>query len=154
MQATTIITMFTVLSIFTGCSPSLPKEERLINSINGMVQAAEKRSLSQIMNYISNDYQDEKGWKYIDVKRVLQIQIMRYKSLYIFKDIKNIEWLSEKTAQLKINIAVAAKPIKEISLLKNIKADLITFIIIMEQKEDQYVVTSASWERAGVTDFL
>jgi len=155
MRYLTVLFVFVFIGLSAGCgSDPLPKEKRLLNSIAAVETGAENRSLSEVMKYVSENYTDDKGWGYKDIQRMVQIQIMRYKNLYVLTDIKNIEWLSETEAKVKVSVAVAGKPIEDASLLKSIRADLITFEILMEAQDDIFVTRSATWDRGGLSDFL
>ena len=155
MRYLTVLFVFASIVFLNGCgSEPLPKEKRLLNSIAAVEAGAEKRSLNEVMTYVSKDYSDDKGWGYKDIQRMVQIQIMRYQNLYVLTDIKNIEWISDTEAKVTISVAVAGKPINDPSLLKSIRADIIAFEILMRAEDDIFVTQSAYWDRGGLSDFL
>ncbi|WP_395374098.1 hypothetical protein [Marinicella sp. W31] len=155
MRYLTVLFVFAFIVLLNGCgSDPLPKEKRLLNSIAAVEAGAEERSLDEVMTYVSKTYSDDKGWGFRDIQRLVQIQIMRYKNLYVLTDVKNVEWLSETEAKVTISVAVAGKPINDASLLESIRADIISFEILMRAEDDIFVTQSATWSRGGLSDFL
>ena len=155
MRYLTHLFVFAFTLALSGCGGGpLPKEQRLLNSVEAVKNAAEKRSLSEVMEYVSESYNDQNGWRYADIRRMVQIQILRYKRLYVLTDVKGIEWISDDEAKVKISVALAGRPIEDASLLKGISADIITFDLVMRAQDDIFVTQSALWTRGGFTDFL
>jgi hypothetical protein len=142
--------------ILIGCSsePELTKDQLLKQSIERLEQRFEARKLGEIVEYVSKDYQDDSGRKYDDVKRVIQLQLMRHKTVHIFSVIKDIQWADDSNATVQITAAMAGKPITDLSLLPTLRADMLNFTVQFVLEDEVYKVQSASWTWATPTDFL
>ena len=132
------------------------KHQLLKQSINTLEQRFEDRKLNSIMEYVSKNYQDESGRKFKDIKRVVHLQLLRHKSLYIFSSINEVEWVEEGSIRVNVEIAtaMAGKPIENVSLLRSLRADMIRFTVLFVLEDDVYKVESASWEWADPSDFI
>ena len=142
--------------ILIGCSsePELTKDQLLKQSIEQLEQRFEARKLGEIVEYVSKDYQDDSGRKYDDVKRVIQLQLMRHKTVHIFSVIKDIQWADDSNATVQITAAMAGKPITDLSLLPTLRADMLNFTVDFVLEDEVYKIQSASWTWASPTDFL
>ena len=142
--------------ILIGCSsePELTKDQLLKQSIERLEQRFEARKLGEIVEYVSKDYQDDSGRKYDDVKRVIQLQLMRHKTVHIFSVIKDIQWADDSNATVQITAAMAGKPITDLSLLPTLRADMLNFTVDFVLEDEVYKIQSASWTWATPTDFL
>ena len=142
--------------ILIGCSsePELTKDQLLKQSIERLEQRFEARKLGEIVEYVSQNYQDDYGRKYDDVKRVIQLQLMRHKTVHIFSVIKDIQWADDSNATVQITAAMAGKPITDLSLLPTLRADMLNFTVDFVLENEVYKVQSASWTWANPADFL
>ena len=103
---------------------------------------------------MSENYQDERGRKFRDIKRAIQLQLMRHKSLHIFSTVNDIQWTSDTHATVKITAAMAGKPIDSVSMLSAIRADMIKFTVEFRLEDEIYKVRSAVWVWASPADFF
>ena len=114
----------------------------------------EARSLSQIVEYVSENYSDNNGRGLRDIKRAIQLQLMRHKTLYVFSVINDIKWVDDSSADVQITAAMAGQPIKSASLLTSIRADMIKFNVHFVLDDEIFKVQSAQWSWADPSDFL
>ncbi len=157
MKQYILITLFVTLFInLISCTkePQLTKEQRLRQSITQLEARFEERKLGRIIEYVSENYHDESGRGLRDVKRVIQLQLMRHKTLYVFSTINEINWIDDNNADVQITAAMAGKPIKSASLLTSIRADMIKFNVHFVLEDEIYKVQSATWTWADPSDFL
>lgn len=148
-----------ILVLFTvACTDEIEvsKEQLLLQSINELESRFEERKLGRIIQYVSESYLDQNGRKLRDIKRAIQLQLMRHKSLYVFSTVKDIQWPDEgnKLAKVEITAAMAGKPIENVSLLTSIRADMVKFTVDFILEDEIYKVKSATWARADPSDFL
>jgi|GEM_PF-3416463 len=147
------IIFFTITLINCSGTDELSKEQRLRQSITALENHFEERKLSKILEYVSEDYQDDQGRKIRDIRRVIQMQIMRHKSLYVFSAIKSVEWIDEN-AKVEIAAAMGGKPMESASILTSVRADMIKFSVDFVLEDDVYKVKGATWSWAVPSDFL
>jgi hypothetical protein len=157
IQLMTIKTIVLVLLIFlTACTSEqkLTKEQILRQSIAEIESRFEERKLGRIVEYVSADYGDEAGRKLQDIKRAIQMQLMRHRSLHVFSTIKDIKWIDDNHATVNIVAAMAGKPIDSVSILTSIRADMINFTVTFVREDVIFKIQSAAWEWAEPSDFL
>jgi len=147
-----IVLFLTVLSCST--EQKLTKEQLLRQSIKELEIRFEERKLGQIVEYVSVSYQDEQGRDLKDIKQVIQLQLMRHKSLYVFSSINEINWIDDSNADVQITTAMAGKPIKSASILTSIRADMVKFDVRFVLEGEIYKVQSVIWSWAEPSDFL
>ena len=149
------IFFISIISLYSCSSePELTKDQLLKQSIEQLEQRFEARKLGEIVEYVSQNYQDDYGRKYDDVKRVIQLQLMRHKTVHIFSVIKEIQWIDDANSTVQITAAMAGKPITDLSLLPTLRADMLNFTVQFVLEDEVYKVKSASWTWATPGDFL
>jgi hypothetical protein len=149
-----VIIFITLILISCSSEKELTKEQILQQSIAEIESRFEERSLSKIVEYVSESYKDETDRNLKDIKRAIQIQLMRHKSLYVFSVVKNIEWTGDKLATVEIAAAMGGKPIESASILTSVRADMVKFTVDFALEDEVYKVQSAIWRRADPSDFI
>ena len=149
-----VVIFITLILISCSSEKELTKEQILHQSIAEIESRFEERSLSKIVEYVSESYKDETDRNLKDIKRAIQIQLMRHKSLYVFSVVKNIEWTGDKLATVEIAAAMGGKPIESASILTSVRADMVKFTVDFALEDEVYKVQSAIWRRADPSDFI
>lgn len=150
-----IIVLFLIINLWS-CSSDKPlsKEQLLFNSIIEIEKRFEARKLGDIVEYISENYQDEQGRTLRDIKRTIQIQIMRHKTIYVFTSIGDVQWQDDGSVKVQIAAAMAGKQIESASILTSIRADMINFNVNFVLEDEVFKVKSVKWQWAKPHDFL
>ncbi len=147
--------LFFILTLVSCSSEQqLSKEQLLSQSIAELENRFEERKLARIVEYVSENYSDEQGRTVRDIKRAIQMQLMRHKSLYVFSSIKDIEWNGDESVQVEIAAAMGGKPMESASILTSIRADMIQFKVDFVLEDEVFKVKAATWTRANPSDFL
>ena len=151
-----ITTLLFVVFVLGACSsdPQLSKQQVLRNSINEIELRFEARNLGDIIEYVSEDYSDENGRKLADVKRVIQLQLLRHKKLFIISKIGDIQWQGEQKAIVEITAALTAQDVKDVGILPKIRADMVKFTVEFVKIDELFKVQAATWTWAQPSDFL
>jgi len=149
-----ILILQTVFLLSCSDDVALTKEQLLYQSIDELENRFEERKLGRIIEYVSKDYHDEQGRKIKDIKRAIQMQLMRHKSLHVFSVVKEITWTGQQKAKVNITAAMGGKPMTSKSFLTAIRADMINFQVVFVLQENIYKVKSATWTWADPSDFL
>jgi len=145
-----------ILIYLFGCSKNeeITKEQLLLQSIEQLELRFEARKLGDIIEYVSESYSDDSDRTLKDIKRAIQLQLMRHKSLHVFSTIKDIQWVNDNNATVKITAAMGGRPMESASILKSIRADMIKFTVDFVLEDEVYKVKSAVWTWAIPSDFL
>lgn len=142
--------------LLSACSsdPLLTKEQLLRNSIQELENRFEARKLGDIVEYVSENYVDENGRKFADVKKVIQLQLMRHKKLFILSKIGEIKWQGDNKAIVQITAAMSGQDVQDVGLLPNIRADMVKFNVEFIKQDEIFKVKAATWSWAQPADFL
>jgi hypothetical protein len=150
----TFFIMYTLLLFSCSSEKELTKDQLLKQSIAEIESRFEQRKLGLIVEYVSESYNDESGRTLKDIKRSIQLQLMRHKSLYIFSTIKDVQWSDDTNAKVEIAAAMGGKPIESASILTSIRADMMKFSVDFVLEDAVYKVKAATWNWAEPSDFL
>lgn len=133
---------------FAACSsePALSPEQSVRNTLAAIEESVEARSLSGIMAHVSDDYQDHQGQTKKDVRRVMQLQIIRNQNISVFTRIRSIEF-NEGFASVELSTAMASRAV-DLSLESNrLKADTAKFSLVLVEEDKQWKIQSSSWQQ-------
>lgn len=150
-----IVFLCIIINLMSCSNDQAPTKEQILSqSINELESRFEARKLGDIVEYISEDYHDEHGRKLRDIKRAIQIQIMRHKTLYVFTSIGDVEWKNDQNVTVQIAAAMGGKPMQSASILTSVRADMVNFNVEFVLEEEIFKVKSATWKWARPHDFL
>ena len=149
-----IFIVCTLLLVSCSSEKELTKDQLLFQSIAEIESRFEKRNLGLIVEYVSESYKDESGRTLKDIKRSIQIQLMRHKSLYVFSSIGDVQWIDDNNAKVEIAAAMGGKPMESASILTSVRADMIKFNVDFVLEDEVYKVKAATWTWAVPSDFL
>ena len=134
--------------LLAACSsePDVSPEQQVRDTLEAIEIAVEARSLSGIMEHVSDDYQDHRGQTKKDVARLMQLQIIRNQNITIFTRIKSID-IHDGIAGVELSSAMASRAI-DLSIESNrLKADTAKFSLVLTKEGNQWQVQSGSWQR-------
>ena len=158
MKKTILVSFLTIISLsLFSCSSDekLSKDQLLYQSIAEIESRFEQRKLGLIVEYVSENYKDDTGRTLRDIKRAIQMQLMRHKSLYVFSSIKEVQWSEDNNnAKVEIAAAMGGKPIQSASILTSVRADMIKFTVDFILEDEVYKIKAATWTWADPSDFL
>ncbi len=130
-----------------GCNQTQSTPEQQIrDTLNSIEQGVEERSLSQAIDNIDDNYKDHQGRTKQDIKRYLQLQILRNQNITILSRIKSIE-INQNIASVELSAATAARGTDLTIEANRLKADSHKASIVLKETAGQWKITSSSWQR-------
>ncbi len=157
-KLSTLVCTLMLVSMLSACSdePELDKQTKLLQTIEKMELAIEKKSVDQFMTHVSDDFKSQqRGWQKKDAERLLRLRLMRNKTIHIHQGVKRIDWLNEGDAQAEAEVVVAMAGTNfSLSDLPTFRGDMAKFIVTFQLQDGEYVVTQAEWQRANPADFV
>jgi len=129
-----------------GSSENISPEQEVKITLKQIEAGVEARSLSQVMEKVSENYQDHYDNNKRAVARLMQFQIMRNQNINVFTLIKSINIVGN-TASVELSAAMASKEV-DLSIESNrLRADAYRFSVSLAKEEGLWLIQSASWER-------
>lgn len=145
-----------VVVLLTACGDSAPEspEARVKHTLELMEQAAEKRSLSDFMQHVSDSYKDHQGNTKADIVKLIALQYLQNQNIYIFTSVQSLD-VTEDLATVEVSAAMAANEAQVESQEGRLRADTHRFSIVLRSPDEQqtWLVDSVSWERGGWGDY-
>ena len=137
-----------MLLLLTSCSQTKEDspEQQIRQVLANIEQGIEDRSLSAVMDNIDDNYNDHQGRTKKDLKRYLQLQILRNQNITIFSKIRSLE-VNQQLASIELSAASAARGVDLNIETNRLKADSHRASIVLTETNDGWKVTSSSWNR-------
>lgn len=136
------------LALLCACSSETvdDPETQVRDTLTQIEEAAEQRSLSGIMEHISDDYADHQGNDSKQIARLAQLQIMRNQKISIFTLVRSIN-IENDVASVELSAAMAARD-TDLSIEANrLKADAVKFSILLKREGEDWKVHSVAWKQ-------
>ena len=142
-----IITAIALL-LLTACSESedVTPQAQIKAIIEQVEEGVEQRSLSQVLNNISETYSDHKGRTKKDIARMTQLQILRNENIHILTRIKFID-VVDSYASVELSSAMTSRALDLNIEANRLKADSYKVSIAFKKEPDQWRIVSTSWQR-------
>jgi len=129
-----------------GVESELSEEDKVRATLTAIEIAAEARSLSAMIEHISDSYRDYEGNDYQKIKALLQLQLIKNQSINIFSKIRELE-VSADSATVELSVAMASRG-GDLSIEENrLRADTHRFSILLKREKEQWKIRSVSWQR-------
>lgn len=121
-------------------------EQKIRKTLSTIEDGIENRSLSQVIDNISDDYSDHQGRVKKDIKRLTQFQILKNQNIHLFTRIKSIE-VNDGYASIELSSAMTSLNI-DLSIEANrIKANSYKTSLVLKNESGDWRVISSSWQR-------
>lgn len=114
--------------------------------LTSIEEGIEQRSLSQVLDNFSDEYNDHEGRNKKKIKQLTQFQILKNQNIHIFTRIKSID-IEKNYASVELSIAMTAREV-DLSIEKNrLKADTYKSSIVLKNESGKWKVISSSWKK-------
>ena len=155
---TLVILTFSITLALSACSDKNSPEDQVRQYIASAVTAAESREALAIRKLISDKYRDE---SHRDRRRLVGLAVgyfLRHKNIHLFTQISEIKFPvpspSPKKARVKLYAAMTGSPVSGAQALLDIRADFYQFDLVLIRDGGDWLLQSASWQRASVEDIV
>ena len=137
-----------------SCSTNSSPDDIVVDFVSEAEHAVEDRNGRKLRGLISENYHDEKGRRKEDVASTASGYLFRNKSLHVFSRISEVTQTTEGEISATLLVALAGKPINDVSVLPTLNADFYWFEIKLFQEGKDWKLGSVLWRQAMVNDFL
>lgn len=145
-----MLTRFTVwigaVVAMSGCGASDSPETQVRKIVAGMEAAAENRSTSDMLELVSDHYQDEYGGGKQDASQYLRGYFIANQSIHLLTRINSIEFPIPEEAGVKVSVGMLGRE-AEVAGSWNLAADLYDFDVTLKREDGDWKVAYAKWHR-------
>ena len=147
-SALTKITLAAALITLAACNSGAPlsDEAQLRAVLEKMELGAETRSLSDIMDHVSNNYKDPKGNDIEALKKLIRFQFIRNQNINIFSKVNEIEVL-EKAATVEMSLAMTSGKLDLSKPTNRLRADTFKFSLLFSREKNLWLLKSGTWQQ-------
>ena len=141
--------------LISACSQDTnDPEQQIRNMVSAMETAVEQRSLDNVKVHVDSDYSDEWNGNRRAALRALLFYFQGHQSIHLLTRISNIDLSDDLTsASVVVYVGMAGDPVEKSESLIDLNADLYRFDIQLEAEGNDWLISSARWQRARVEDF-
>lgn len=126
-------------------------EDQIRQYIETGVTAAENRSADDLADLIHDNYLDLRGINKAQLTRLLRLYFFRHKNIYLFTKLKEINFLSDKQAQVSLYVAMAGTVISDLTTLSSLRAQIYEFELQLI-KDEEWLLREAKWQAVSIGD--
>ncbi|MCZ6486858.1 MAG: hypothetical protein O6703_01630 [Gammaproteobacteria bacterium] len=126
-------------------------EDQIRQYIETGVTAAENRSADDLAELIHDNYLDLRGINKAQLTRLLRLYFFRHKNIYLFTKLKEINFLSDKQAQVSLYVAMAGTLISDLTTLSSLRAQIYEFELQLI-KDEEWLLREAKWQAIAIGD--
>lgn len=147
IKALSTISVFLVLLI-SACSNQsiLSPEEQIEKVLANIEENVEARSISGVLEHVSETYKDHRGQSKKDIAKVLQLHFIRNQQINIFTLIRSIE-VENDLASVELSAAMASQGIDLNVEANRLRADTHRFSMVLSNTGQVWRLESVSWQR-------
>ncbi len=137
-----------LIALLTACSSDAPlSPEQQVKAVLEQIElAAEERSLSGMMEHVSDAYRDHNGNGKDDIQRYTQMQFIARQNINIFSVIRSLD-ITDGIAAVELSVAMAGRDVDLNQQANRLRADTIKFSLVLAQENQQWLIKSASWQQ-------
>ena len=137
-----------IVALLSACGTSSPEDpETQVRSVLSLVEdAAEQRSLSGVMEHVSDNYLDHIGQDKKSIARLVQLQILRNQKINVFSLVRSVE-ITDDLASVELSAALSAREDDLSNTANRLRADAFKFSILLAREDEQWKIRSLSWKQ-------
>lgn len=144
-----------LLAALSACSddPYNP-EQQVRDMISAGEETVEARSIKGVLDFISDNYQDNDGRRKQEIKQLIAGYILRNKSIHLLTRMQHVALNDDETrADVILYVGMAGVPVASVDQLVFTRADLYRFDLSLVLEEGDWRVARGSWHQARLEDF-
>ena len=144
--------LFSLLLLLSACSSEQTTPEQAIRDLIARgVEAGESRDTGALIDLTDKNYLDQNGYNRSQLEKLLRLQFLRNKNIFLFSKINSIEFEAEDRALVSLHLAMAGSAISDAGALAGLRARVYRFELLLV-KDEEWRVIKANWHAAVAGD--
>lgn len=146
------VLLLLLVLVFAACSsePGTP-EQAIRDLIARGVEAGESRDTGALIALTDENYRDQSGYNRKQLEKLLRLQFLRNKNIFLFSKIDSIEFEADDRALVSMHLAMAGSAISDAGALAGLRARVYRFDLLLV-KDEEWRVKQANWQPAVLGD--
>jgi len=142
--------------VVVGCSrDKTSPEQQVLRTIAQGLAAAERRSVDDLRDLVTDDFQDNHGHDRRRILGLLRIYFLQHQSIHLFAQTKSIRFPDPQTADAVIVVAMAGQPIKTPEAAQRLHANIYRFEMrFVSGGGGTWKAARANWDIAQLSDLF
>ena len=143
------------LFLISACNQDTNSPEvQIRNMVSAMETAVEQRSLDSVKGLVDSEYKDEWNGDRRAALRALMFYFQGHQSIHLLTRISDIQLSDDASrASVTVYVGMTGDPVEQSESLIDLNADLYRFDIELVADDNDWLVTSAKWQRARLENF-
>lgn len=157
MTKTRCRALFVALSlplVLWACSEELTEEDRLRLVVDEIAASARAMDVKGIMGHVSGDYNDDKGFDYDGLKRLLLREFFRTNKVGVFVRGVDVEVKGDSALVDTRVLLVRGRAVERLEDVVPDEANGFRFSVVFRKEDGEWKALSAKWDRVGVLGLL
>jgi len=122
--------------------------------VSAMETAVEQRSLDSVKELVDSEYKDEWNGNRRAALRSLMFYFQGHQTIHLLTRISDIQLSDDLSiASVTVYVGMAGEPVEKSESLIDLNADLYRFDIKLIADGNDWLVSSAKWQRARLENF-
>jgi outer membrane biogenesis lipoprotein LolB len=139
--------LWVVMSLLSACGAPDSPESQVRKAVAQMETAVEARSTSDVLEWLSDSYQDGYGGTRQDASQYLRGYFIANQSIHLLTRVDSVEFPIPEEARVKLSVGMVGREAAG-SNDWNLAAELYDFDVTMKQQDAGWKVTYVKWQRA------
>lgn len=141
--------------LISACSQDTNSPEQQIqNMVSAMETAVEQRSLDKVKEHVDSDYSDDWNGNRRAALRALLFYFQGHQSIHLLTRVSDIKLSDDlNSASVVVYVGMAGDPVEKSESLIDLNADLYRFDIKLVADGNDWLISSAKWQRARIESF-
>lgn len=129
-----------------ACAKPDTPEQQVRQVIERMEQAAEARSVGDVLELLSRNYRDAHGSGPDEVQRLARGYFIANQSIYLLTRVQSLSFPHPDEARATVQVAMVGRDADAAGTMP-ITADLEQFEIVLRPEDGEWKITWAQWQR-------
>jgi len=143
--ASLLLAAWATVLLLSACSAPDSPESQVRKVVEQMEIATEARSTSDVLEAVSDSYQDAYGGTRQDASQHLRGYFIANQSIHLLTRVNSVEFPIPEEARVRISVGMLGRE-AEASGNRDLAADLYDFDVTMQREDGQWKVTYAKWK--------
>ena len=149
-----IILLIPSLLAILMCGGPKTEEDQIRELMKEAGRHMEKKDISSLMGFLSDDYADYRGRDKDQTKNMVQTYFIEFRGIVVHVLFTRIDEINLGEATIRTDAALSSGSAKALRKLVPISTDNYRFMIKLIKKQGRWLIRYAEWKHIGIEDLF